>query len=680
MKKKILLILLVLVLLPLISKAGKKQPLLKLPGKYKKWLKEEVNYIITPIEKETFLKLTNNEERELFIKAFWKHRDPTPGTPRNEFKEEHYRRIEYANNWFGRESPTPGWRTDRGRIYILLGKPSSVDKILGDSELYPTIIWFYQGKSKLGLPNSFNVVFYKKDGYSEYELYSPIKDGPQSLLRDYNGDPTNYLNAYYKVLKIEPSVAKTSLSLIPNERMDYLNPSMASEILVNTRIPAIPFKMVNSEYAKNFLKFKGIVEVDYSLNYIPNKNTVKVFKNLTNLFFVNYSIEPERLSLEKYGNIYKTQFFVIGNVFNKSNKVIFHFEKKIPLELYENEYSNVKNKKFSLQDSFPVIPGKYHLNILLKNGASKEFTSFDQDIIIDDSKKISDLIVANKIKKQNKHNIIFPFMLSDTKFRISSDNSFLSDEVLFLAFHLNNIDNNENYSLIYIIKNRKGEKVFSLKEKLHPDTFNNIIKRFSLKKYQPGFFTIEVLLSDNKKIIDKQSENFYITPLLGIKRSWILSKPIITDKSVNYDILANQYFRNNNYKKANEYFNKAVSLNKTHPKLTLDYGKFLLKLKNNKKIIELTKPFLKTNFRKSFILITAFAYHGLKNYKKAIKFYEEFLHNIGKTPDILNLAAECYLRINNLNKAMIYYRESLKLEREQPIIKQIMEKLTKKRR
>ncbi len=88
---------------------------------YKKWLNEDVKYIIAPEEKSVFSKLTTDEEKEEFIEQFWYRRDPDPMTPTNEFKEEHYRRIAYANERFA--SGMPGWMTDRGRIYIIHGAP-----------------------------------------------------------------------------------------------------------------------------------------------------------------------------------------------------------------------------------------------------------------------------------------------------------------------------------------------------------------------------------------------------------------------------------------------------------------------------------------------------------------------------------------------------------------------------
>jgi len=100
-----------------------------LPPQHRKWLEEEVVYIITPKEKDVFLRLETDREREIFIEAFWKARDPDPNTPENELKIEHYRRIKYADQKFGREGPGAGWRMAMGKIYILLGEPALIYRL-----------------------------------------------------------------------------------------------------------------------------------------------------------------------------------------------------------------------------------------------------------------------------------------------------------------------------------------------------------------------------------------------------------------------------------------------------------------------------------------------------------------------------------------------------------------------
>ena len=153
-----------------------------LSEKYVKWIKEEVVYIITPKERAVYNKLVNDKERDMFIEEFWRHRDPTPGTPRNEFKEEHYRRIEYANKHFGRYSPFEGWATERGRYYIILGDPEYIQKYMDYNVTHPMEIWYYQGKPQLGQAPFFRLTFFRRAGVGDYELYSPLIDGPKALV------------------------------------------------------------------------------------------------------------------------------------------------------------------------------------------------------------------------------------------------------------------------------------------------------------------------------------------------------------------------------------------------------------------------------------------------------------------------------------------------------------------
>src|SRR5208283_3218279 len=107
------------------KKAQKRALNIELSKTYKKWLNEDVVWIITDQERAAFKQLSNDEERDNFIEAFWQRRDPTPDTEENEYKEEHYRRIAYANEHYA--AGIPGWKTDRGRIYIMYGPADEVD-------------------------------------------------------------------------------------------------------------------------------------------------------------------------------------------------------------------------------------------------------------------------------------------------------------------------------------------------------------------------------------------------------------------------------------------------------------------------------------------------------------------------------------------------------------------------
>ena len=127
----------------------------ELHGTYKKWVDEDVHWIITDQELKAFKSLSNDEERDAFIEQFWQRRNPSPDSPENEFREEHYRRIAYANEHFA--AGKPGWKTDRGHMYIAFGKPDSIDSHPsggmydrpmseggGQTSTFPFEVWHYR--------------------------------------------------------------------------------------------------------------------------------------------------------------------------------------------------------------------------------------------------------------------------------------------------------------------------------------------------------------------------------------------------------------------------------------------------------------------------------------------------------------------------------------------------------
>ena len=139
-------------------------------SRYSKWLNEDVVYIIDDAERAAFEKLTTDEEREKFIEQFWARRDPTPGTPENEFKDEHYRRIAFANNHFGTASGTPGWKTDRGHIYIVYGPPDEIDAHPSGSgnAAHGYELWTYRHVEGVGDNVSLN--FVDESGRGDYRI------------------------------------------------------------------------------------------------------------------------------------------------------------------------------------------------------------------------------------------------------------------------------------------------------------------------------------------------------------------------------------------------------------------------------------------------------------------------------------------------------------------------------
>ncbi len=467
MKKRVLLSIFCSLLFVLnISALGQKKKSPKdLEPKYRKWLQEEVVYIITPKEKEVFLQLETDPQREKFIEAFWKVRNPNPNTPENEFKKEHYRRIQYANQYLGKEGPGQGWRSDMGRIYVILGEPKSIERFENLTEVKPTIIWFYDGMIEYGLPNSFSVVFFKRDNTGEYILYSPVRFGPQNLLVDYKGDMTSYQGAYEQLFEVEPTIADVSLSLIHGEPLLQASPSIASEILIGQQIPQAGYQKVKDEYAAKLLAYKDIIEVDYSANYIESDSLVRVFQDPAGTFFVHYLIEPKKLTFEQFENTYQSNLEINGSVKDLSGKTIYQFERKVPIKMNEERMDKIKAKLFSFQDMFPLVQGQYRLNLLFKNAVSKEFSSVEADLTIPEtsSLQMSPLTLANRIdqnsqyKGQNK-----PFLMENVQFVPSPRNDFTRQDTLTLFFQIRGLtqDLKESGTLEYAIF-KENEKVRS---------------------------------------------------------------------------------------------------------------------------------------------------------------------------------------------------------------------------
>ena len=150
-----------------------------LPAEYQKWLDEDVVWIITPEERTAFSQLKSNEERDKFVEQFWERRNPTPNSSENKFKEEHYRRIAYANIHFT-TATVPGWKTDRGRIYIVYGPPDEIESHpagVASSFAKPTEFWRYHLIEEHGVDRkNVDMTFVDVNGDGNYQLQPPAKN------------------------------------------------------------------------------------------------------------------------------------------------------------------------------------------------------------------------------------------------------------------------------------------------------------------------------------------------------------------------------------------------------------------------------------------------------------------------------------------------------------------------
>jgi len=243
--------------------------------------------------------------------------------------------------------------------------------------VYPAQVWFYYGDPRYGLPTGFNVIFFKKEGSGEYILYSPSDHGPQALVADYMYNARDARDAYQKLYQLSPNLAEQSLSLIPGERLEPGVINLASNRLLAT-IMSLPQRRVEDAYAEAWFRHKDMIEVEYSTNYIRSDFEVWARRTEKGHYLVNYSVEPARLSVSQDGQNYLVRFDLNGRVSDDKGRTIYQFDKSIPLSLTREELAEMGKRAVAFQDVFPLIPGSYTLDLLLKNPVSREFPAFQK--------------------------------------------------------------------------------------------------------------------------------------------------------------------------------------------------------------------------------------------------------------------------------------------------------------
>jgi len=681
-KKTIVAGLIILLFTPLYAEKKRR---VELPERYKRWVEEEVIYIITPREKDVFLQLGTDKEREIFIEAFWKQRDPTTGTPRNEFKEEHYRRLSYANGFFGRGTPRPGWKTDQGRVYIILGQPISIETYDNVMNVYPTQIWSYLGDPKYGLPPVFNIVFFKKAGTGEYILYSPSDDGPQSLIADYLGDAKNIQDAYQRLSQLEPHLAKHTLSLIPGERSVPGLVSLASNALFSA-VFSYPQKKVEDIYAEAILKYKDIIEVEYTANYIGSDSLVRVIKDDSGFFLVHYSVEPKKLSVGNYENKYLAHFELNGRISDSTGRTIFQYSKEIPLSFDKDQIKDIESKSFALQDMFPLVPGNYKFNLLIKNKISKEFTSVERDIIIPQDvtvPQLSALILGYRVEKSiAASKEIAPFRVGANQILCQPRKIFTPKDSLFVFFQLFGFSEVKSQASLKFTFFKDREEFYSKTKKISEYKTNiNFIEEHSLADFPTGYYKLKVsvLDKDGKEVLF-ETEDIEITFVRDLPRPLIISKVMPASNIEEYVFISGvQLLNKGNIKDGNVLLGKAYHRDPNQLKFALAYGQGLFMNEEYKKAKEVLMPFLDSEDEKGEILyFLGKSSHSLGQFEEAISYYKEYLSHFGTNLEILNLMGTCYYKLGNKKDALQIWQRSVEINPDQEEIKKLVKSLQEK--
>jgi GWxTD domain-containing protein len=656
-----------------------------LTDKYRVWLEEEVAYIITPNERQVFRELASDRERDLFIEAFWRHRDPTPGTERNEFREEHYRRHAYANRYY-RGQGRPGWKTDRGKVYIILGAPLTQRSFPGASNVYPAEVWSYQGINISGLPQEFDLLFFQKNGMGDFVLYDPAGDGPWSLLATFRGNQGDYLEAYEMLSVIEPELARTSISLIPGESVRNFPSLMSMALLQN--IDSAAFRSVEDLWARKFKEYKGLVEVDYSTNYVESGSLLQVIQDSSGIPFVHFAIQPKNISVACGEDGVSADLSFNGILTDLRGRTVYQFEKNVPFRFSLEQYEKLRQRPFVFADLFPIVPGEYKLSVLMKNSVSKEFTTLDGTVGFPEafpSPRLSPLLLAfNSTRLPVLPAAPKPFVVRDVQLYGDPESTFVAKDTLHIYAQVLGLsaDMKAKGSLKFTIEKdgiEQASKVLPLAG--NPDSLN-FLEVFPLAEVLPGYYRAAVLLlGEGGRVLDRQTKDFQVSPAAAVPRPWVHAQSLIEQGGRGRidHILGRERLNLGNPQGALPYLERARAAEPQNREVTYDLGRALFALHRMADAWAVLEPLsdaAKDNL--DLTLLLGRAELALGRSDEAVARFRIALESFGVNIHILNELGEGYARLGQRTEALAAWKKSLEVDPNQPAIRERIAALEKR--
>jgi GWxTD domain-containing protein len=432
------------------QKATEKQTLKELATPYKKWLDEDVAYIISPAERKAFLQLQTNEEREEFIEQFWQRRNPDPDSTDNPVKEEHYRRIAYSNEHFA--SGMPGWKTDRGRIYIIWGKPDSLETHTlgetwerpmdlggGETQTYAYEDWTYNEMEGIG--QSITLEFVDQTGTGEFKLTSDpsAKDaltlvpGAGDTLAEDEGlssRTARFMNGDGSSMPA-PLGGFRSASLDEFNRMDQYNKVQQA--------PPVKFKdlesIVTSRIVRDQLPFT------YRFDFLRvTSDTV--------LVPITVQIPNRGMGFKVNDGVHTATLDLFARVSTLSGRVVQTFEDTIRRDFPDSLLQQSLLASSIYQKAVPLRPGLYRLDIVLKDTGNDNVGVINTRLAVppfeDDKLSTSSLILADEmVPVATKEIGIGQFVIGSTKVRPKLDQTFGNNEQMGVFLQLYNLKMDE---------------------------------------------------------------------------------------------------------------------------------------------------------------------------------------------------------------------------------------------
>ncbi|MCI0415968.1 GWxTD domain-containing protein [bacterium] len=676
------------------SFAEEKRKQYPVSAEHQKWL-DLVHWIISDYEREAFLMLEKEEDRARMIEIFWENRDPTPGTVQNEFKEEHLKRVEYANKFYGRETSMAGWRTDRGRIYILMGKPDYTKRIPASFDNVSLELWHYVGYKGYGLPSSLYLLFYQPDNMPPYRLYSPLSDGIRDLFIQRNKTSMLPEDALYGMLRqeLDPEVAHASISSIPSESADPGSPgtSITTEVILAKLQNARNYDISKRRYVDDFLKDRPSVQVYYSIGREGVHDGLYWFQAPTGDYYIDYSIEyePDKLDMGSYENYY-TSLTVDGLITAPDKTEVEQIVGTHEIKVTPEQFEKIKSMPFQFQGRRPLIPGKYDFTLIVANNVSRKSATFVETIEIPDLTKqskpsITPVIPVRSIEAAAKDNKIRPFQFGDKIF-IPNLPARYSKNAPMLLYH--QVIFPDTYAsmgtpeLHYVVK--VGDQIES--EQTEPvsiaasqlaGNYIEIQKDISLSALSVGAKTLTVELREGEKTIAKTAPLMFTVSNDAAPNVWKFSVALPGFNSGYHSFLqAQQLLRLKRPKEARLLLEDAHTKDPENLEVTYQLMRAALQEKNLNKVIELGSPLEVKNPRNPQVLwLMGWAYYYSEKFHDALRFFERYRIEEPKKVEALNILADIYFRLDQPAKSLERVEQSLALRPNQKDILDLKKKL-----
>jgi GWxTD domain-containing protein len=385
---------------------------------YKDWLDKDVSYIITDEERKAFRKLQTDDERERFIEEFWRRRDPDPDTDENEFKEEYYERIAYANEHFA--SGIPGWKTDRGRIWIMYGKPDERESHPmggqydrpsyeggGSTSTYPFETWFYRYLAGVG--SGVEIEFVDPTGSGEYRIARNPNEKDAMLMIPGAGLT---LSEQLGLSNKADRVAGLGGIGMSNYQREQDSPfSRLQQLADLSRPPQVKFNDLAT--AVN----TGVVE-ENPLNFDIR---VDFFRQSDERVITAFTIQTENkeLTFTDSGGLQQARMNIFGKITSVAGRRVGIFEDPVVTTATAQELTEAKDRKSAYQKAVPLAAGTYKVDVIVRDVASGATGIRHVGFTVPkyDSQKLSTstLVLAAKLESLVDQPAVGQFVIGQTK-------------------------------------------------------------------------------------------------------------------------------------------------------------------------------------------------------------------------------------------------------------------------